>query len=65
LVVGLEWRWEIERIRELADRVGSRNKGMKPLFSTGIHVSSSLRQIIIEKLVDFEWVYRVWKAKAD
>jgi hypothetical protein len=38
---------------------------MKALFSTGIHVSSSLRQIIIEKLVDFEWVYKVWKAKAD
>jgi hypothetical protein len=37
------------------DRVGGRNRGIKPRFSSGAHLSYSLRKIIIWILVDLSW----------
>jgi hypothetical protein len=44
----------------LAGRVGSRNRGIKPLFSSKAHVSSSLRQVMLKKYCFCEWGYGGW-----
>jgi hypothetical protein len=37
------------------DRVGGRNRGIKPRFSSGAHLSYRHRKIIIWILVDLSW----------